>query len=423
MSKSSGETTAVITGMGCLCAAGHCPDAVLDAMEGTPARVPSSFLGEHALPFPFLAAHDPDHESLGAGDGPLFPGGRRFSALDTLFLAQRAAALALREAALPPEARAAMAIFMGTTAGSALHFLHDYAMTRGKETTFTPPIPPARLREPGLTQKLSDKADYLASNLALALVPESRGPRLTLTNACTSGADAVGMGLAAIQQGASCVLCGGADALSLVPHSGFARLMIYSDEPCRPFDRHRKGLNLGEGAAVLVLESETSALRRKAPILGRVIGYGAAADAHHFTAPHPQARGLTRAMRQALQQAACGPEDLAFINAHATATPENDKVEGQALRDFAPGVPVWASKGVTGHTLGAAGALEAVLTVQALRRGVTPPSPGFLTEDPAIGFSPTLRRLTLAVGADKALSTSLGFGGGNAALLLQGERL
>ena len=404
---------AVITGMGCVCAAGVQPDSVLDAMQGPAQLSPPHLLGEQTLPFPFFAV-----------DESLFAGGRRFSALDTLTLAQHAATAALEQARLPWQALQRMGVMVGTTAGSALHFLQDYAASRRDKIAVAPPLSPAQ-RKRGCV--LSDKDDYLAANLALALLPQSRGPRLTLTNACTSGADALGLALAALRQGADCVLCGGADALSMVPHTGFARLMIYADGPCRPFDRDRKGLNLGEAAAMLVLESEEHAAQRGARILGRVLGYGAAADAHHFTAPHPQGRGLLKALGQALGQdlettAHIDMPGLAFVNAHATATPENDKVEGGLLCRVAPHLPVWASKGATGHTLGAAGALEAVLAVQALRRGILPMSPGFAHADPEIGLVPTTSLTRLPAHQDKALSTSLGFGGGNAALLLQGER-
>jgi len=204
--------------------------------------------------------------------------------------------------------------------------------------------------------------------------------------------------------------------LSLIPHTGFARLMIYDHEPCRPFDRTRKGLNLGEGAAALILESVEHACRRNAAILGYVLGYGSAADAYHFTAPHPEGRGLAASIRIAFDHAGLSAPDMAFVNAHGTATPENDKVEGRLLAKLLPATPVWASKGGTGHTLGAAGALEAVLAVQALIRRRVPASLGFREPDPETDCIPT--RDILALDSPYALSTSLGFGGGNAALVL-----
>ena len=381
---------AAVTGLDCLCAAGRSPDAVLDSLEqGRRCLAPPELLDPLALPFPFFAAPE-----------DCFPGGRRRSAKDTLVLAGAVVQGALAQANLPENSLGRAGIVLGTTAGSALHFLEAYAASRAGVPCATP-----------------DRDDYFAANLALEQDIPSRGPRLTVVNACTSGADAVGLGLDLIRTGqCDCVVCGGADALSLVPHTGFARLMIYDNEPCRPFDRTRKGLNLGEGAAALVLESVEHARKRKAAILGYILGYGSAADAHHFTAPHPEGRGLAASIRLAFAQAGLEAAEVAFVNAHGTATPENDKVEGRLLAKLLPATPVWASKGGTGHTLGAAGALEAVLALQALNRGRVPASLGFLTPDPETGLVPT--RETLKLDSPYALSTSLGFGGGNAALVL-----
>lgn len=385
---------AAITGLGCVCAAGNTAETVWDGLcTGGCAPTPPDMLGPDALPYPLFAV-----------DSALFPGGRRRSAADTLVLARHAARAALAQARPEREQVRTMGVVLGTTAGSALHFLEGYAASREGRETSSP-----------------DREDYFASNLALALGREfeAGGPLLTVADACTSGADAVGLGLDLIRQGqCDCVLCGGADALSLVPHTGFARLMIYDAEPCRPFDATRRGLNLGEGAAVLVLESEAHARRRGAAVLGRVLGYGAAADAHHFTAPHPEGRGLAAALERALQEAGLTAGDMAFVNAHGTGTLENDKVEGAVLRRLLPGVPLWAGKGSTGHTLGAAGALEAALCLLALRQGRIPASRGFRTPDPAIGLSPTQE--STPVSTPYAVSTSLGFGGGNAVLVLSG---
>ena len=393
----------VVTGMACLCAAGNSPEAALGNLEKRESRrralSPAEFLDKRALPYPFFALSD-----------DCFPEGRKHSALDTLCLAQTVVQKALAQAALPEQKLRQAGIVMGTTAASALHFLESYAASRENPTKESV----SQSHRPTYPM---DRDDYFAANLALEMDVAAQGPRLTITNACTSGADANGLGLDLIATGqCPCVVCGGADALSLVPHTGFARLMIYSNEACRPFDANRKGLNLGEGAAALVLESAEHARQRRAPLLGRIMGYGSAADAHHFTAPHPAGRGLASAIRQALAQAGLTPEDIAFINAHGTATPENDKVEGRLLRTLLPGVPVWASKGGTGHTLGAAGALEAILSLVALHCGRLPSSFEFTDLDPEIQLEPT--RQVSGLTSPYALSTSLGFGGGNAALVL-----
>jgi 3-oxoacyl-[acyl-carrier-protein] synthase-1/3-oxoacyl-[acyl-carrier-protein] synthase II len=346
------------------------------------------------LPFPFFAVEE-----------SCFPGGRRHTAKDTLTLAATVVHSALAQAKLPEQSLIRAGIVLGTSAGCALHFLDAYAAIRAGSVCTTPDI-----------------EDSFAANPALEQDIPVRGPRMTITNACTSGTDAIGLALDMIQNGqCECVICGGADALSLVPHTGFARLMVYDNAPCRPFDRTRKGLNLGEGAAALVLENVEHARRRNAAILGYVLGYGSVADAYHFTAPHPEGRGLAASIRIALENAGLNAADMAFINAHGTATPENDKVEGRLFARLLPTTPVWASKGGTGHTLGAAGALEALLTLQALNRRRVPASLGFQTPDPDVGIIPT--RDILVPNSPWALSTSLGFGGGNAALVLGREAI
>ncbi len=382
-----------ISGIGCICAAGTQTQALL---QSTPELSAPSTLHKDAMPYAFFAAPD-----------EAFGGKRLFSARDTLNLALKATKQALKQAKLLSENPIACATILGTTAGSALHFLDGYTQIRKQEHACTP-LP-------------SDIDDFFGSNLALSIAEQFslQGPSLTIANACTSGADAIGMGMDMILQGqCSTVLCGGADALSLVPHTGFARLMIYSNELCRPFDANRKGLNLGEGAGILVLEKTEHAIKRGVEPLGFVVGYGAHADAHHFTAPHPDARGLNAAVNFALKQAQIDKEQLAFINAHGTATPENDKVEGKFFQTNMPKTPVWGSKSITGHTLGAAGAIEAIFCLLALAEKKVPPTRGFENIDPDIGLIPTTQSLSLL--KNYALSTSLGFGGSNAALILKG---
>ena len=335
-------------------------------------------------------------------DESLFPGGFRHSARDTLALAEAATAQALASAGLTKGPPGQSGVVMGTTSGNALHFLADYAaLTAGR------PVPGQGL------------ADFYGSNPAAALAAKYglTGPALTLGNACCSGADAVGLGGGLVASGrCDLVLAGGADALSLVPYFGFRRLMVYDDRPCRPFDRDRAGLNLGEGAACLILEAPEAAAARGARPLALFRAYAASSDAHHLTAPHPEALGLRRALKAALAQAGLAPGDLAFVNVHGTATPDNDRAEALALTSELPGLPVWAAKGATGHTLGAAGALEAVLTVMALERGSLPPSFGFARPDPALGLGPAPPG---PIQGRAALSTSLGFGGANTVLIFE----
>lgn len=378
-----------ITGMGSVCALGRGNAEVRRGLYATERRLASAgALSPDALDFPYFAVPD-----------SVWGGARSFAAGDTLRLGLLAAEEALAQAGI--SRGDAVAVVAGTTSGTALHFLSGYG----------------NFRQNG--QGGRDCEEYLASNPALAIRAHFglRGVPLTISNACVSGADAMGLALSMILSG-QCdrVLCGGLDALSLVPHTGFARLMIYDPAPCAPFDRKRAGLNLGEAAAFMVLERSDAATARGQRIRGKVLGYGSAGDAHHFTSPHPEGRGLEAAVTEAVRQAGIVPDDLAFVNVHGTGTRENDRIEGRTLHRLLPATPLWCTKGLTGHTLGAAGALEALFTLWALEKGLLPPSVGFEEEDPEIGVSPVHKATPIS--KKVALSTSLGFGGCNAALVV-----
>lgn len=379
-----------VTGAGAVCAQGISLRETWDRMTSGACLGPSSparLAGNVDDPLSFPAFVTPD---------AAFADGFRNSARDTLALAVRAGREALAEA----EGLDDCGVCLGSTAGNALHFLREYRDLKADRPVSGDGF-----------------ADFFACSPGGALARELglRGPAATVGNACCSGSDAIGMGWQWIRSGlCRRVLAGGADALSIIPYIGFRRLMIYSDQPCRPFDRDRKGLNLGEGAGVLLLESADAARERGAQPLAKLLGYGAAADAHHLTAPHPQGKGLEQAVREALRTAGVSPEDIGFVNAHGTSTPDNDRVEGTTLARIFPNTLLWASKGATGHTLGAAGGIEAALTVMALSRRLLPGSLGFATGDPDIGVEPT--RHSVEFHGETALSTSLGFGGGNAAL-------
>ncbi len=268
-----------------------------------------------------------------------------------------------------------------------------------------------------------DAADrYLRGNLsaAVSLRYGFSGPTATVVNACSSGTDAIGIALAWLREGlCDAAIAGGADELSRIPMDGFNALGIMSDEPCAPFDRDRRGLTLGEGAGVLFMETAESAKRRGAAWAIACEGYGTCGDAHHLTAPREDGSGLEAAIRQALGYAGISPGDVEFINAHGTATPTNDAVEGATLaRVFGGDCLVSATKGYTGHTLGAAGGMEAVFAVLALREGWIPASAGFVHRDPEIPLAPVDR--VTPVGRGHALSTSLAFGGNNSALVFGG---
>jgi 3-oxoacyl-[acyl-carrier-protein] synthase II len=250
-----------------------------------------------------------------------------------------------------------------------------------------------------------------------------RGESLIISDACTSGTNALGYALNLLRRGdADLVVAGGYDPMSEFAFAGFHSLMNISPGMARPFDRDRKGLVLGEGAAILVLEREEDAKKRGAEIRGRILGYGESADGFHITRPDPEARGAALALRRALDDAEVPATDVGHINAHGTGTTSNDPMEAKAVRDvFAPraeGIPLTSNKGAIGHTLGAAGAVEAAVALLALRDQVVPPTLHHENLDPdcagidVVRGEPRTRAMTCAV------SNSFGFGGANAAVVL-----
>ncbi|MBE0500497.1 MAG: beta-ketoacyl-[acyl-carrier-protein] synthase family protein [Desulfuromonadales bacterium] len=257
---------------------------------------------------------------------------------------------------------------------------------------------------------------FMRSNPAAVIARQLRldGPVQSVVNACSSGTDAIGIGASWLRADAcDIVIAGGADELLRLTYSGFSSLMITDSQPCRPFDVSRKGLNLGEGAGLLVLESE--AVRGEKELLGTVLGYGSACDAYHLTAPHPDGVGLKLALNEAFTAAGVTPADIAFVNAHGTGTPDNDRVEGRVLSEVLPGVPFLSTKGYTGHTLGAAGGIEAAFTVAFLQRGEIPANIGFTDPDPELLSTPVTGNTV--IDGTIALSESLAFGGNNAVLI------
>ena len=238
------------------------------------------------------------------------------------------------------------------------------------------------------------------------------GPALTISNACSSGADAIGVAHLWLSQGmCDLVIAGGTDELNKVPLDGFNALGVCSRTPCRPFDAERSGLNLGEAAGVLILgRSESSPCY--------VSGFGKTADAYHITQPDPSGKGLERAIQNALASAEQQPDSIAFINAHGTGTEANDQVEATVFaRVFPQGIPYMSTKALTGHTLGAAGAIEAIFTLLMLQEQCAVKSTRFDKQPEAMPFPPLRNNLPLRH-AKHALSTSLAFGGSNSALLL-----
>jgi 3-oxoacyl-[acyl-carrier-protein] synthase II len=248
------------------------------------------------------------------------------------------------------------------------------------------------------------------------------GPITVISNACASGSNAIGHAWDLIRSGqAERVVAGGYDALGELVFSGFDSLQALSPTTCRPFDAQRDGLALGEGAAIVNLETLESARRRGAEILGEIIGYSTAIDGHHLTQPHPQGSTTLTVMKQACANAGVTPEEIDYVNAHGTGTVLNDSSEAFAISEWAgrraATLPVSSTKASIGHLLGGAGAVEAVICLMALREQWLPPQLLFATPDPACKFPIVQKPQDAQVKV--VLSNSFGFGGVNATLILR----
>jgi 3-oxoacyl-[acyl-carrier-protein] synthase II len=249
-----------------------------------------------------------------------------------------------------------------------------------------------------------------------------RGPITIIANACASGANAVGHAWELLRRGhAQRALTGGYEGLSQLIFSGFDSLQALSPTECRPFDAERDGLALGEGAAVLALETLDYAMRRQANILGEIVGYGAVTDGHHLTQPHPQGDAALAAMNAACESAGLSPEQIGYVNAHGTGTPLNDIAEAVAINRWAASrakyLPVSSTKASIGHLLGAAGAVEVVICLMALKERWLPPTATLQTPEAACAF-PIVRK-PLDAKVEYALTNSFGFGGANASLIVR----
>jgi 3-oxoacyl-[acyl-carrier-protein] synthase II len=248
------------------------------------------------------------------------------------------------------------------------------------------------------------------------------GPIITVSNACASGSNAIGQAYELVRSGqAERAIAGGYDSLCEMVFSGFDSLQALSPTICRPFDARRDGLALGEGAAILTLETLESAKQRGATILGELIGYASSIDQHHLTQPHPQGNTTQFVMKSACANARVTPEDIGYINAHGTGTLLNDSSEATAISEWAgrraANLPVSSTKANIGHLLGAAGAVEAVVCLMVLSEQWLPPEIAFQTPDPACKFPIVDKQQDANVNV--ALSNSFGFGGVNASLIFR----
>lgn len=389
-----------ITGIGCLSASG----------KSLNENMKSLFKGERNLNTPagFSSSHPNKYPVFEIkGDIPKISGSNKNELSRTSQLGLAAAGEALENADLNAEILSDLrvGVCMGTTVGSTMN---DEPFYRDFRNNLDP--------------------DMIAINRYLNSNPSSTISReysltglcQTLVNACSSGTDAIGVGASWIRAGiCDIVIAGGADELSRISYNGFISLMITSEHACMPFDKNRKGLNLGEGGAVLILESESSLKKRIKDPLAFVLGYGTACDGYHLTAPHPEGKGLRRALKDAFTDSGKEAKDIGFINAHGTATPDNDRTEARIIKELLSGVPFLSTKGYTGHTLGAAGAIEAAYTVACLQAGQIPANAGFKEIDPDLGISPVSENTKIF--KKIALSESLAFGGQNSVLILSAE--
>jgi 3-oxoacyl-[acyl-carrier-protein] synthase II len=270
--------------------------------------------------------------------------------------------------------------------------------------------------------------DLVAGEIAIRI--GAQGPNYSLVSACSTSAHCIGEAFEIIRRGdAVCALAGGSEA-GIVPIgvAGFAAMRALSernDEPTRasrPFDAERDGFVMGEGAGVVVLEDLEYARARGARIYAEVVGYGATDDAFHITAPSEGGEGAVRSMRIALRKAQLEPREVSYVNAHGTSTPLNDRLETEALKTVfgaaAPDVPVSSTKSMTGHLLGAAGAVETIVCTLAIRDGCLPPTINYEHPDPDcdLDYVPNVARKQRV---DVALTNSLGFGGHNCTLILR----
>lgn len=309
---------------------------------------------------------------------------------------------------LPDALKEETGVSIGGGAGGLLEgesFYKDYLKNNGRNAKFST-----------LSSLFcASSTDRIASAFGLT------GPKSTFMTACSAGATAIGYARDLIINGhASMMIAGGVEPMSRLTFAAFNALKSVDPETCRPFDKDRAGLSLGEAAAIMILESLDSALSREAKIYGEVLGYGITCDSFHMTAPDEQASGAIRSMQAALKDSGLPVEDIDYINAHGTATPVNDVTETKAIKDVfgkrAYAIPVSSTKSMHAHTLGASGALEGIVSVLAMHHGFIPPTVNHRAADPLCDLD------YVTTGSRKAdlravLSNSFAFGGNNTTLI------
>ncbi|HPD56229.1 MAG TPA: beta-ketoacyl-[acyl-carrier-protein] synthase family protein [Smithellaceae bacterium] len=261
----------------------------------------------------------------------------------------------------------------------------------------------------------ASSADYIASALGLT------GPKTTFMTACSAGGTALGYARdLLVSNHAALMLAGGVEPMCRITYAAFNALQSVDPDVCRPFDRNRAGLSLGEAAAIMVLEPLETALARGAKIYAEILGYGISCDSFHMTAPDEKASGAVRSMQAALKDANLSIDDIDYINAHGTATPVNDATETKAIKEVfgrrAYAIPVSSTKSMHAHTLGAAGALEGIVSVLALQKGFIPPTINYTRPDPLCDLDYVIEGMRKA-DLRAVLSNSFAFGGNNTTVI------
>ncbi len=416
MERAGGRRRVVVTGIGCVTPLG--PDAAASwgaALAGHSAVGPIQRFDPRDLAVR-IAAEAPD---------PLLPGDlppKQVRRLDrAVRFAVAATEEALRDAELAPGRLDGerCGVVIGSGIGGIETLLANHrALLEGGPRRVSPFLIPMAIANMA--------SGYLSIRYGL------RGPNLCPASACASGAHALGEALRVLERGeADVVLAGGTEAaIQPLVVAGFAAMRALSTRNAaparasRPFDADRDGFVLGEGAGVLVLEAEEHARRRGARVRARLLGYAASADAADLASPAEDGSGARRAMQGALRDAGCGPEAVGYLNAHATGTPAGDRIEAAAIRAVfgahADQLPVSSTKSMTGHLLGAAGAVEAVWCVLALETGWLPPTVNLDRPDPECALDHVAHKARLQA-VRVAVSNSFGFGGTNASLVLGRE--
>ena len=323
-------------------------------------------------------------------------------------LAVAAAKIAIKDAALNQEMINGnkVAVLMGTTGGESqeIEEMDAAFVKKGKEAVNAWSI----MRYP---------SSNIASNVAMEI--NAKGQNRIFTTACAAGNYAIGYGFDLLLLGkADFVIAGGSDAFSYLAFTGFNQVGAVASEKCQPFDKNRKGMMVGEGSGVIILETLDSALKRKAPIYAEILGYGLSCDAFHMT--NPQVEGITGCMRNALEETGISPDEVDYISAHGTGTRHNDKTECAAINKVFNNrkVPVSSIKSMLGHTMGAASAVEAIACCLIMTNDMIPPTINYETPDPEcdVDCVPNKAREQKV---DIVLNNGFAFGGNNACLVME----